>query len=96
LATLEDAARFVGLVKPWRPAPPHWDFAAELLLRAAQIREESHGRIDAPFDRIYSRSIGEAMGMLPDRGFCAELSLATIGPMSGASQKGGFPCVQRS
>ena len=26
--------------------------------------------------------------MLPDCDFCAELSLATIGPMSGASQKG--------
>jgi hypothetical protein len=52
--------------------------AAELLLKAAQTREESDGRIDAAFDRIYSRSIGEAMGMLPDRD----------GPMSGASQKG--------
>jgi hypothetical protein len=28
LATLEDAARFVGLMKPWRQARPHWDFAA--------------------------------------------------------------------
>jgi hypothetical protein len=65
--------------------------AAELLLKAAQTREESDGRIDAAFDRIYSRSIGEAMGMLPDRD----------GPMSGASQKGevsrafsdrDFPC----
>ena len=40
LATLEDAARFVGLMNPWRQARPHWDFAAELLLRAAQTREE--------------------------------------------------------
>jgi hypothetical protein len=36
LATLEDAARFVGLMKPWRQARPHWDFAAELLLKAAE------------------------------------------------------------
>ena len=35
-----DAARFVGLMKPWRQSRPHWDFAAELLLRAAQTREE--------------------------------------------------------
>ena len=36
MATLEDAARFVGLLKPWRQARPHWDLAAELLLRAAK------------------------------------------------------------
>ena len=41
LVTLEDAARFVGLMRPWRQARPHWDFAAELLLKAAQTREES-------------------------------------------------------
>ena len=32
LASLEDAARFVGLMRPWRQARPHWDFAAESLL----------------------------------------------------------------
>ena len=36
LATLEDAARFVGLLRTWRQARPHWDFAAELLLQAAE------------------------------------------------------------
>ena len=36
LATLEDAARFIGHMKPWRQARPHWDFAAELLLKAAE------------------------------------------------------------
>jgi hypothetical protein len=41
LATLEDAARFVGLRRPWRQARPHWDFAAELLLKAAQSKEGS-------------------------------------------------------
>jgi hypothetical protein len=40
LATLEDAARYVGLMRPWRQARPHWDFAAELLLKAAETREE--------------------------------------------------------
>jgi hypothetical protein len=39
LATLEDAARFVGLMRPWRQARPHWDFAAELLMKAAETRE---------------------------------------------------------
>jgi len=41
LATLQDAARFIGQMKPWRQARPHWDFAAELLLKAAQTKEES-------------------------------------------------------
>jgi hypothetical protein len=36
LVTLEDAARFVGLLRPWRQAYPRWDYAAELLLKAAQ------------------------------------------------------------
>jgi hypothetical protein len=44
LATLEDAARFVGLMKPWRQARPHWDFAAELLLKAAQKARTARGR----------------------------------------------------
>jgi hypothetical protein len=41
LVTLEDAARFVGLMKPWRQVRPHWDFAAELLLNAAETRQKS-------------------------------------------------------
>ena len=36
LSTLEDASHFVGLLRSWRQARPHWDFAAELLLRAAE------------------------------------------------------------
>jgi hypothetical protein len=40
LTTMEDAARFVGLMKAWPQSRPHWDSAAELLLRAAQTREE--------------------------------------------------------
>jgi len=38
LATLQDAARFIGQMKPWRQARPHWDFAAALLMRAAETR----------------------------------------------------------
>ena len=41
LAKLEDAARFVGLMRPWRQSRPHWDFAAELLLKAAQTRDKA-------------------------------------------------------
>jgi hypothetical protein len=33
---LEDAARFVGLLRSWRQPRPHWDFAAELHLKAAE------------------------------------------------------------
>ena len=35
------AARFLGNMKPWRQARLHWDFAAELLLTAAQTRKET-------------------------------------------------------
>jgi hypothetical protein len=41
LAMFEDAARFVALLRPFRQARPHWDFAAELLLKAAETGEES-------------------------------------------------------
>jgi hypothetical protein len=40
--TLADAARFIGLLRPWRQAWPHWDFAAELLLKAAESRKTSN------------------------------------------------------
>jgi hypothetical protein len=29
-----------AFMKPWRQARPHWDFAAELLPKAAQTKEE--------------------------------------------------------
>jgi hypothetical protein len=38
-ATLEDAACFVGMLKPGCQAWPHWDFAAEMLLEAAQTQQ---------------------------------------------------------
>jgi hypothetical protein len=28
LATLEDAARFMGHMRPWRQVRPHWEYAA--------------------------------------------------------------------
>ena len=40
-ATLEDVARFMGHMRPWRQARPHWDYAAELVLVAATTGEEA-------------------------------------------------------
>jgi hypothetical protein len=40
MATLGDAARFVGWISPWRQARPHWDYAVELLLKAAETRKK--------------------------------------------------------
>jgi hypothetical protein len=36
LAALEDAARFVAMLQPWRQERGHWYFAAKLLLNAAE------------------------------------------------------------
>ena len=41
LATLEDAARFMGHMRPWRQTRPHWDYVAELVLVAATTSEEA-------------------------------------------------------
>jgi hypothetical protein len=41
LGTLEDAARFMGHMRPWRQARPHWEYAAELLLVAATTGQEA-------------------------------------------------------
>jgi len=67
LATLEDAARFVGLMRPWRQARPHWDFAAELLLKAAQTRG------DKPL-------LNERMGNRMDGAGCSECLTCQILP----------------
>jgi hypothetical protein len=39
LATLGDAARFVAWISPSRKARPHWRYAVELLLKAAETRK---------------------------------------------------------
>ena len=36
LETLEDAARFIGLMKRWRQARPYWDHCAGEILKAAE------------------------------------------------------------
>jgi len=41
LATLEDAARLMGHMRPWRPARPHWDYAAALVLKAAMTGRQN-------------------------------------------------------
>ena len=35
LRTLDDCARFLGSLHGWRQARPHWEFAAELILKGA-------------------------------------------------------------
>jgi hypothetical protein len=39
LETLGDAARFIGLMKPWRQARPYWEHCAGEILKAAKSRE---------------------------------------------------------
>jgi hypothetical protein len=36
LETLEDAARFIGLLKPWRQTRPYWAHCAGEILKAAK------------------------------------------------------------
>jgi len=52
LATLEDAARFMGKMRPFRQRGPHWDYAAELVLMASATGEEADiGRATAQVER---------------------------------------------
>ena len=39
LETLGDAARFIGLMQPWRQARPYWDHCAGEILKAAESRK---------------------------------------------------------
>ena len=41
LETLEDCAKFMGHMRRWRQARPHWEFAAELILKAAKSGRRS-------------------------------------------------------
>jgi len=50
LATLADAARFMGKMRPFRQAWPWWDFAAELVLKAAKTGRKAD--IEAATDQI--------------------------------------------
>jgi len=56
LATLEDAARFKGHMRPWRQVRPHWEYAAELVLIAATTAEEADiERATAQMERALRR-----------------------------------------
>jgi hypothetical protein len=56
LATLEDAARFIGNMRPLRQRWPHWDCAAELVLVAAATGEEANiERATAQMERALRR-----------------------------------------
>ena len=50
LATLEDAARFMGHMRPWRQTRPHWDYAAALRLTLSVARRVSIAK--APKRRV--------------------------------------------
>jgi len=66
LATLQDPARFIGQMKPWRQARPYWDFAAELLLKTAETREEDD--IEAATAQM-ERALGvEGLVVMPREG----------------------------
>ena len=56
LVTLEDAARFMGKMRPFRQRGPHWDYAAELVLIAATTGEEADiERATAQMERALRR-----------------------------------------
>ena len=56
LATLEDAARFMGKMRPFRQRWPHWDYAADLVLIAATTGEEADiERATAQMERALRR-----------------------------------------
>jgi len=56
LATLEDAACFMGKMRPFWQRGPHWHYAAELVLIAATTGEEADiERATAQMERALRR-----------------------------------------
>ena len=56
LATLEDAARIMGHMRPWRQVRPHWEYAPELVLVAATTGQEADiERATAQMERALRR-----------------------------------------
>jgi hypothetical protein len=52
LVTLEDAAKFIGLMKPWRQRRLHWEYAAQLVLLAGETgRRSDIGNATAQMER---------------------------------------------
>jgi hypothetical protein len=52
LSTLEEAARFIGHLRPWRQRRPVWDYAAQLVLTAATTGKRSDiGNATAQIER---------------------------------------------
>src|SRR5215471_15443116 len=52
----DDAARFMGHMRPWRQTRPHWEYAAELVLIAATTAEEADiERATAQMERALRR-----------------------------------------
>jgi hypothetical protein len=50
LETLEDCAKFMGKMRSWRQARPHWDFAAELILKVAKTGRRAD--VDAAGEQV--------------------------------------------
>ena len=50
LETLEDCAKFMRHMHRWRQARPHWEFAAELILKAAKSGRRAD--VDAAVGRM--------------------------------------------
>ena len=50
LETLEDCAKFMGRMQRWRQARPHWEFAAELILKAAKTGRRAD--VDAAGEQV--------------------------------------------
>ena len=56
MVTLEDAARFMGHMRPWRQVRPHWEYPAELVLVAATTGQEADiERATAQMERALRR-----------------------------------------
>ena len=56
MATLEDAARFMGKMRPFRQRRSHWEYAAELVLIAATTGQEADiERATAQMERALRR-----------------------------------------
>ena len=50
LETLDDCAKFMGKMRSWRQARPHWEFAAELILKAAKTGRRAD--VDAAGEQV--------------------------------------------
>jgi hypothetical protein len=93
LATLEDAAHFVGLLRSWRWARPHRDFAAELSLKAAQTPKESD--IETATSQMERALRVEGVVVMPatERSYSATWSASSTCSSSSATSAAGGAAI---